>query len=69
MMTKQEIADTALRAAGRKRVNEEALAFALRELEEVVICCNQTHLKEFPPSFVHELTEKLTKRLTLCKQL
>jgi hypothetical protein len=69
MMTKNEIADAALRAAGRKRVNDEAMALALRELEEVVICCNQTHLKEFPPSFVHELTEKLTKRLILCKLL
>lgn len=62
-MTKTEIADAALRAAGWKRVNEEALASALVELEDVIHCCNQSHLKVLPEPFQYEVLEKLTKRL------
>lgn len=62
-MTKSEIADAALRAAGWKRVNEDALASALLELEDVIHCCNQSHLKELPEPFQYEVLEKLTKRL------
>lgn len=63
MMTKNEIADAALRAAGWKRVSDEAIAAAVVELEEVIHCCNQSHLKELPEPFQLELIAKLTKRL------
>lgn len=62
-MTKSEIADAALRAAGWKRVNDDAMSAALVELEEVIHCCNQSHLKDLPEPFQFELIEKLTKRL------
>lgn len=63
MMTKSEIADAALRAAGWKRVNDDALSLALVELDDVIHCCNQDHLKELPEPFSYELIEKLAKRL------
>lgn len=61
-MTKQEIADAALRAAGWKRVNDEAMAQALVILDEVTL--GSGYDVKNPPVCVHEeLLAKLTKRL------
>lgn len=62
-MTKTEIAETALRNAGRKRIHEDSLRYALVQLDLVLHAIAQDHLKVLPDPLCAELVEKLTKRL------
>lgn len=61
-MNKNEIADEALRAAGWKRVNDDAMKQALVILDEVTLGSGYD-VKNTPDCVADELLLKLTKRL------